>query len=44
MVVLLEAVSMVGYLKAVMLGVIWSLVGLAFMCSVTYLYNLEKEL
>ena len=43
MVVLLEAVSMVGYLKAVMLGVIWSLVGLAFMCSVTYLYNLEKE-
>ena len=44
MVVLLEAVSMIGYFKAVMLGVIWSLVGLAFMCSVTYLYNLEKEL
>tara|TARA_B100000287_G_scaffold288507_1_gene271876 strand:+ start:53 stop:187 length:135 start_codon:yes stop_codon:yes gene_type:complete len=44
MVVLLEAVSMVGYFKAVMSGVIWSLVILAFMCSVTYLYNLEKEL
>ena len=43
MVVLLETISMVSYLKAVMSGVIWSLVILAFMCSVTYLYNLEKE-
>ena len=43
MVVLHETISMVAYFKAVMSGVIWSLVILAFMCSVTYLYNLEKE-
>ena len=37
MVVLLETISMVGYFKAIMSGVIWSLVILAFMCSVTYI-------
>ena len=42
MVVLLEAVSMVGYFKAVMSAVGWSMVGLTLTSCIYYLFTLEE--